>query len=111
MLNAESLPFSESDLNIKKSFEFNGIIYFLRLRKNKLYEFYSLDVFDELDNFIFSNILNYGRYFNDSVIIDLPIQFVLLNLLELFESKNIEKEINSETLGNDIKFYTSLEIS
>ena len=110
MLNTEFLPFSIADRDFKKSFEFDGVTYKLRLRKNEINEFYTLDVFSEDDEVVYTSILNYSRYYVNSIFPDLPFQISPFDVLKLYESSEAVTEITDETLGDPVQLYTGLEI-
>lgn len=111
MIQAESLPFSGSDLGIKKGFEFDGVTYFLRLRKNSQGGFFTIEIFDSEDNFIYSGPIHYRYEFGIEVFADLPFTIVPLDINEFFASLEVETEVTDDNLGDTVKLYTSLSVS
>lgn len=107
MIDFEYLPISETDLDVKKTFEFGGIQYKLRLRKNTQGNFYTVEVFDIEDNFLFANVVNYLRPFLDAKTPAIKVDFTAFNINDLITPISPPPTIDANTLGDSIKLYTA----
>lgn len=98
MISYDFYPFSADDIDTKKNFTVDGKSYRFRLRYNDVFSFFSMDIFDENDVFLFSNILNYGQFFRDVVLFDFPIQFMPITIPGGFSGPT-SGTITKENLG------------
>lgn len=110
MITTEQIPISKADIDLKRSFEFDGITVKLRLRKNKLLDFFTMDVFDESDVIIYTGRLSYKTEFDDSRFAELPFQFVPFDINEFFNPLEAETEITDDNLGVEVKLLISVDI-
>ncbi len=111
MITHESLPFTVSDVNIKKIFEFNGTQYALRLRRNNNDNYFSMDVFDANDTFVYNSVLTYGCPFVTSKYANLPFQILPLDISQLFGNKDAQMEITDANLGVTVQLYTKISLT
>ena len=111
MIDFTFLPIDATDLNSKITFEFAGVQYKIRLRENKLFGFFSIDVFTFDDIFIYSSNLIYGANAINSRFPDLPFNILPLDITELTGNLLAEKSITAENLGDTVRLYTSLILS
>lgn len=109
-IEAKNLPFTSADFSIKKSFEFDGIVYKLRLRKNNQTDGYSMDIFDTFDNHLFTGRVAYKTSVIDAPYPDLPFQILPLDINELINQLEAETEITDDNLGDTVKLYTEIDI-
>jgi hypothetical protein len=107
MIIYEYFPFSADDIDTKKTFTVDGRTFKMRLRYNDEAAFFSMDVFDDNDVFIFSNRLTYGYSFRDAVLFDFPIQFMPLSVPEGF-SGPVSGTITKENLGVTVFLVSSV---
>ena len=115
-VNVTSIPFSFSDLDAKKSFDFQDTTYKIRLRQNtesgnvsSEESFFSLDVFSETDIFLFSSKISYKFTFVDSILPGLLFQILPIDPKEFSNPQNAESEITEENLGVNVLLVTGLE--
>lgn len=109
--SGEYLPFTGADIGVKKGFEFDGVTYFLRLRKNAQGNFYTMEVFDGDDNFVYSGPLRYRYAFGEQVSAGLPFTIIPFDFTELFNPLEAQTEITDENLGSTVRLYTSITIT
>lgn len=111
MITVESIPLTKEDVDVKKRFEFEGQTFQFRLRRNKLDEYFSLDIFDIDDVLVFNNRLTYKYEFVDSILPDLPFQIIPIDPTEIFNPAEAETEITEDNLGIEVKLATSITVT
>jgi len=105
-----SLPFTISDVDRFKTFEFEGRDYRLRLRKNNQSGGYSMDVYQGT-SLLFNGVLNYGSPLVDSIVPDLPFNIVPIDPQLLVGSSQAETEITDDNLGVTVKLVTAVIVT
>ncbi len=108
MISFEYIPITIEDRDIKKTFEFNGTQYKIRLRKNDEFNFYVIEVFSIEDVFLFSSRIGYRRMFLDSKKPGISVDFMPLDIQELINNVASIDEITDDNLGVQVQLYTSI---
>jgi hypothetical protein len=107
ILETEYLDLLGTEIPVQKTYEFSGQTYIFFFKKNDL-GFFTVEVYDvNTEEFLYSNKLVYGQPIMDSKLAPFEDLITPLNLGVVTTGQGIT-DINSETLGNDIKLYTNI---
>ncbi len=109
MINIEFLDISGDQVPVNKFYELDGTTYTFRLKYNDIGEFFTLEVYDTLNQtFLFSNKMVYGTNMIDSLNAPFPDKIIPLSINILKGDQGTEN-ITEESLGNSIKLLTNIE--
>lgn len=105
---SEYLDIVGADVPVQKTYEFGGKTYLFDVKYNDTEAFFTIEIYDiNTNTFLFSNKIVYGQPLIDSKLAPFQDTIIPLNL-DYLKSGNGTREITKETLGNEIKLYTSI---
>jgi len=108
MLQTEFLDLFGTEIPVKKTYTFGGTSYVFSFKENVKNGFFTVEIFDITEeNFLYSNKLVYNQPIIDSLLGPFQDKIIPLNIGELSTGSGVI-EITRETLGNEIKLYTSI---
>ena len=108
-LDIEFLDISGAQIPIEKFYEFEGTTFIFKFKKNEVGNFFTVEIFDELDeNFLYSNKLVYGQTIIDSILSPITGDIIPLNISVLQGEVGVQ-DITEETLGDSIRLYTDID--
>ena len=107
-LNIEFLDVSGAQIPVKKTYEFEGITYTFRFKKNSIGNFFTIEIYNEIDEtFLYSNKLVYGQTITDTLLSPISGDIIPLNI-QVLQGNPGTQDINESTLGDSIKIFTNI---
>jgi len=106
-LESEHLDLLGTEIPVKKTYEFSGQTYVFDFKENEA-GFFTLEIYDVNTNeFLYSNKIVYGQPLIDTRLGPFSDLIIPLNLNRFIAGEGITT-ITRQTLGNEIKLYTSI---
>jgi len=107
-IDIEFLDISGAQIPVNKFYEFEGVTYIFKFKKNEVGNFFTVEIFDEVDeNFLYGNKIVYGQTINDTILSPITGEIIPLNI-SILQGDPGTQEINDETFGDPIRLYTNL---
>lgn len=102
------LDISGEEIPVSKTYEFGGISYVFQFKENVFNDLFTVEIYDVTgENLLWSNRLVYGQTIMDSPLAPFQDSIIPLNIAVL-QGNPGTTDITRQTLGNEIKLYTSV---
>lgn len=107
MITTEFIDISGAQIPVDKFYEFGGVQYIFKFKENQA-GFFTVEVFDASGiNMLYSNKIVYGQPIFDTILAPTQDKILPLNIIVL-QGQSGTVEINSTTLGTEIKLFTNI---
>ena len=110
MVETTFLDISGDQIPVTKTYEFSGTLYNFSFKENVAFNYFTVEIFDiSGETFLWSNKLIYGQPLMDSQ--NAPFQDLIIPLnIDVLQGILGTQTITRESLGNEIKLYTDIEV-